>query len=173
MSDQDRLLSLTDDPQIEVCVKGRTFYITEQSQATLERVLRAVYPEGTEEEAPTGLTMAQLAMRSSERFGEHMDAFALILGADPNSPDYAETVQYLRTNLSWRKARGIYEKWLELNDVDSFLQRDGNALIPQREWDQWMAMPAEERAELAEKARKRLEEGETSSESSPKTPTSG
>lgn len=127
-----RLLDFDADPQCEVRLAGRCYTIRQQRRAVMEKILQAIYPEREDEaaddKAPS--TWREVALHGIERWGKHFEVFALMLGAE--DADLAETTKHLEEHLSWPRARKIFEAWYEINDVFGFLQRDGNALVPER-----------------------------------------
>jgi hypothetical protein len=169
----ERLLDFDAEPKTEVRLGGRTYFIGQQRRALMERILALVYPAGAEDEAMvTRATVGEIAQKGIERWAEHTEAFAYMLGVDPDEGGLGDTLAHLEKHLSWPAARRIFEAWYRQNDVLDFLQRDGNALIPAAELEQWNQTDPETKAKILEAAKKRLGEAEPSPTSSPETPTS-
>lgn len=163
----ERILNLDEDTVVAVTLGNRNFSIRQQRRAVLERVLLAMHPEqpalpeGAEDEE--NLSERELATRGIETWERHLDAFALMLGVEASDANFAETIQHLEEHLTWPKARKVFEKWWELNEMASFFVRVGNALIPETMLDQFLNLTAEERRELIEKVRARASETSSAS----------
>ena len=122
MSDQG-LTVLDLDQVVEVPVKlgGKEFKITQQKRALLEKVFGFVNSFKVDAEEETDFTKLMF---------KHYDAsfpyIATILGHDGD----ADTIAHLQEHLHFSGAIQIFERYWEVNDLDAFLSRGGNPLLP-------------------------------------------
>lgn len=127
MSESSRILNLDEVQTVEVILGGRSFRITQQRRAILEKVLKIAHEEG--QVAREG-DDRPLSERLFENWDAALPAFALILGEEEGTPGFDATVAHLEEHLRVPAALQIYEAWWELNQIQGFFDRGGRPLLP-------------------------------------------
>lgn len=130
MSETMEELDLDQVKTIPVKVGGRSFEITQQSRPQIQRVLAFVNDEVASQlrEKKEGEEVA-LTELLFDNYDNQLPAIALIFGFDPDKKEGKEVVNHLKEHLRHSGAIRVFDRWWDLNEIDSFFVRGGKPLM--------------------------------------------
>jgi hypothetical protein len=144
----DNILDFDQTPSIEVKLGGRSFVLTQQRTAIVQAVLEAssvdVERQIIDTEIEGSVTDPKASIQNMfSNWPEVIKTTALMLGVEQDQPDYDQVIVFLDTKLNPARVISIFEKWWEVNEIESFFMRGGRTLMPRETLERMRAVREE------------------------------